>query len=380
MPNTTYTYSKAADFPNGSINPTKLQKEIAASAIITALDHISTEGDVVRIVFKDALSATDKTILDGDISSPAGGLIAAHDASISAETMPVAFINENGVPMPAHFDSEGLLRSTSELPDGDKFNLYSVNWCDKCSWYEGSTKVTDGALTDTNDGLTFSSPHDFWIDLRHGRITGEDVITRDGSYLVVVKVNGVTKTEADPGQTNNDFHVDYENGNVIFHSSQAGNTVTATYWYAVTGDFTVAPPAGKKFVLQRVEVQFSRNIILKDTMIFQPFGYVQDFAPQYCPVPYPPNTIIPLGDPYTYKTAADYVNDSNGSYPLIPAFGGNSWRGQPDDMIILTWTYVSKTALCSSKGMSIKLSMLENVAHEGDLATVTFYTTMTDDC
>jgi hypothetical protein len=89
MAETTYSYV-AADFAGSKLNPAHLAAEIAASAIVTALSGISMTGGTtaqgvvsnptgVDIVFKAALSAGDKTVLDGDTAGPAGGLIAASD-------------------------------------------------------------------------------------------------------------------------------------------------------------------------------------------------------------------------------------------------------------------------------------------------------------
>ena len=79
MAQTTYTYSIAADMPGGAVNPSNLQSEIQNSDITISLDGINTSGDVLDIVFNDALPAADKTLLDGDATGPAGGLLAAHD-------------------------------------------------------------------------------------------------------------------------------------------------------------------------------------------------------------------------------------------------------------------------------------------------------------
>jgi len=80
-----YTYSINDDFPEGAVNATKLHDEITASAIATALEGIKVGGggdsDRLDIVFESELSSGDKTTLDGDVSNPAGGLIAAHDNS-----------------------------------------------------------------------------------------------------------------------------------------------------------------------------------------------------------------------------------------------------------------------------------------------------------
>lgn len=79
MAATSYNYSIANDFPATGLDSTRLLHEIQASAIETAVDRVDTSGDTCSVWFKNALSAADKTILDGDATGPAGGLIAAHN-------------------------------------------------------------------------------------------------------------------------------------------------------------------------------------------------------------------------------------------------------------------------------------------------------------
>jgi hypothetical protein len=283
----------------------------------------------------------------------------------------------------ARFDVDGNPKITPEPPIGDKRNFMSVNWCDKCSWYEGSVQVTNETLTDTGNGLTFASAHDRWIDMKHGRVTFEDQILADnpGKWVAVITVNGAQKTESSPGTTNGDYQIDYENGTVTFNSSQAGNTVAASYWYANAGTYTVKPNPGKKIKLQRVEVQFSMDIQLLDTMQFMPYGYAGVFAPQYVQLGvFQPTQLIPLmALPYRYKTRNDYVNESCGNYPIIPPFGGNGWRGGQQEIITLPWIYLTKTELFSSYGMEIRISMENNIEMGGEMATATFYTVETDE-
>jgi hypothetical protein len=375
MPETTYTYSISADFPGGAINPTKLSAEIAASAIITALERVDTSGNSASIVFKAALSAGDKTLLDNDQTSPAGGLIAAHDNTPSDAPIAVEFLDKDGAHKPIPFDGDGNIKFVTEQPIGTKIVIVSVNWCDKCSWYEGSTKVTEETLTDAGAGLTFNSSQDFWIDMRHGRITNEDGILADnpGKWISTVTVDGVAKTESPPGTTSADYQIDYPNGNITFNSSQAGKLVKATYWYAVDGLFTLKPLPGKKLKILFVEVQFSKDIVLQGTMRFVARGYAGVFAPQYVPVPFAATDLIEISTPNLYKTAFDYVNESNGCYPIIPAFGGGGWRGLSQEVLTLPWKYVTRTDLLSAAGMEIRITMENNVPQQGQLATATFY-------
>lgn len=270
-------------------------------------------------------------------------------------------------------DGGGIPRAAAEIPDGSKFNVFSVNWCDPTTWYAESTPVSDETLSDSGDGLTFNSANENWIDMTHGKMTAEDDLTAGGDYLVTVTVNDVEKTQSSPGTADGDYQVNFAGGDVTFNSSQSGNTVKAAYWYATTGTFTVKPLAGKKIKILYVEVQFSRDITLNDTMLFQPFGYAGVFAPHLVPSPLSATDLVPLAAPNKYKTARDFVNESNGCYPLIPGFGGGGWRGLSNEIITLPWRYLTRTELYASYGMEIRVSMENNVPHGGELGTATFY-------
>lgn len=375
---TTYTYSTASDFPSGKINSAKLDAAIRASNIATALDRIDTAGDEVDIIFKDALSDADKTTLDGNATGPAGGLIASTDTSPTIPVNGVQFMDANGNVKPILFDQAGAFITSSVKPTLTKDNRISFNWCDKTTWYEAAAQSTaDETLTDDGSHTTFGSAHTHWIDMYHGNVWQEDALLamNGGKWTITVKVNGTTKTQDSPGQHDNDYTVDFAAGKVVFNASQVGNAVTATYWYATDGVFTISPLAGNKLTFTRVEIQFSEDIDLQDTMVFQPYGYVQVFAPQYCPVPYPLNTRIPLGQPLKYKAMTDYYNESNGAFPAIQPLSssGGNWRGMDKNIVTLAWDYVSGTQLVDAYGMCVKMSLANNNAHGGEFATATFY-------
>lgn len=69
MPSTTYVYTISSNFSGVTPCSSKLLFEIKVSAISTTLDCINTDGDNVSIIFVDALSAGNKTILDGIVSA-----------------------------------------------------------------------------------------------------------------------------------------------------------------------------------------------------------------------------------------------------------------------------------------------------------------------
>ncbi len=67
------------DSPAGVVNQMNLETDIIASAITKTFVSMRTDGDILSILFDDDLTAGDETILHGDSTGPAGGLIAAHD-------------------------------------------------------------------------------------------------------------------------------------------------------------------------------------------------------------------------------------------------------------------------------------------------------------
>jgi len=84
---TTYTFSIENDFPNHKVASDRLTQEIQTSAIVTVLDCISTAGDDCNIVFKDALSPTDESLLDG--------IVAVHSGEpLPSESQPVEVTNK----------------------------------------------------------------------------------------------------------------------------------------------------------------------------------------------------------------------------------------------------------------------------------------------
>jgi hypothetical protein len=271
-------------------------------------------------------------------------------------------------------DADGNVNNVSQPRPGSKFNVITHNWCDKTTWYSESTKITAETLSDSGNGLTFNSAHAFWVDMKHGKVTDEDSICAiNAKWLSTITINNVAKTESPPGTTSGDYQIDYRAGTVTFNASQSGNTVVATYWYAGSGSFTFKPLAGKKIKLLSVEVQFSTDLDLKDTLIFTPYGYAGVFAPQYVPTPYAATDLIPLAPSNKYKRIWDFINEANGTYPLVPVTGGNSWRGMTQPVITFPWNYIARTDIFSSYGMEIRISMENNIEQGGELATATFY-------
>jgi hypothetical protein len=72
MAATEYTYAIDVDTANGKVNLDALTREIAASSIVVALDHLDTSGNTLSVWMKDALTAGDKTTLDGVVAAHEG--------------------------------------------------------------------------------------------------------------------------------------------------------------------------------------------------------------------------------------------------------------------------------------------------------------------
>lgn len=349
---TTYTYSISTDFPNHAVSSDRLTVEIRESAIVTALDCINTIGDACQIVFKADLSSGDESILDG--------LVAVH----SGEPLPVV--------IPPKSDS-GVPIVEMGLPEGRRCDNYTSNFCDKTTWYYDSARVADEALVDSGNHTLYNlTTPCYVVDVCHGKIFGENSLV--AAHGVVVKVDGQTKTENYPGDTDEDFSVNYATGAVTFNAALVGTeTVTMTYSKVQSSLHVVKPPAGYKLRVGYVEVQFSKNVGLKDTLIFQMWGLADVFAPGQLP----PGTMIPISGEEKYKTIRDFIADAEKAYPLIPVLtgAGESWRHVQEELLIFRFDYTSRAAtdMVSSYGMEIRVWLENDIPYLGDYAVGTFY-------
>ena len=244
---------------------------------------------------------------------------------------------------------------TLDPPEGSRIEVISPNWCDPTTWYEESESIIGETLSDSGDGLTFNSAHDHWIDCCNGKLTGESLL--HDTYHPAIYDNAVEKTESSPGTTDGDFQINYTTGDVTFNQAPTG-PVTADYHYENGSTFIVKPTSGKILRLTTVEVQFSENVEIMDTVIFQLYvgGY-------------------PYGNPTIYKTMMDYINEASRAYPSIPAMGGASWRGMSQPVHIFQWPYSERGALDlrSSLGMEIRISLENDTEFTGNVAVATFY-------
>lgn len=281
--------------------------------------------------------------------------------------------------------TDGKSRIALEKSDTAKRTLVSHDWTDKTTWYQDATRVVDEVATVKIPLVytTYTLANGDLIDSYHGKISQEDYLkdASDNSFRVVVKVNDVVKTEQDPAVgSGGDYTVNYSAGEVTFLSALTGSDVVkVTYHHGGSGTYVIKPEAGKVLSIDVVEVQFATDVVLTDTMRFQPYGYVDVFAPQLTPTPYPSGTLIPIADALVFKTFKDYMNDAVRSYPKYPALGGAGWRGMNYETVVFDWDYVRSTALISSYGMEIRLTPDIGNEFSGSYATATFYCASEDE-
>jgi hypothetical protein len=264
--------------------------------------------------------------------------------------------------------------------EGSETIQTTVNFSDKCTWWFESARIAGETLTDSGDGLTFSSAHTHWIDVEHGRIFDEDAIKIDveHQYAVVVYVNGVEKARREAFMpSGGDYEVNYELGTITFFASQAGQTVTASYSYATGSTFTLKPTEGRALDLDYAEVDVSTDIAMNDTIRFEVFGYVQVFAPQLWsgfdpPGPFPTNYLIPI-QTTRYKTTRQIKHEAIGVSAKMPALSPSTGRGNNAEWVTLPFRYGAIRRLWSRYGMELRISLEHNQAFGGDNATATFY-------
>ena len=263
-------------------------------------------------------------------------------------------------------DSEGRFRQAPEpRKDGSGLVVVTYNWCDKCTWYQGSTRKTGHALT-LDTGLVYDSGIQNWIDLTHGRLYREDLVSAD--YLVKVYDGATELTERTPfADSGGDYVVDYKTGKVTLAQAPSG-AVTADFSHENGSLFTIAPTEGKRLWVEDSEVQFSTDIDLTDTIHFQAWAYNPEDLPNK----------IAVTAKTTYKTAGDFVDEARGVYPQIPAFGGSS-RGLTQPTLNFPFKYMQLKELFYSQGLEIRVWLENDTEFAGERATATFYCSSYDE-
>jgi len=456
---TKYSYTSATDIVSGLFDEERMRADILATAIKTAIHDIGEESGIFDIWFKAALDAGDKTLFDGDTTGPCGGVVGTHTGAPIAATDTVKLDSKHTadnriraaieksegtrkidvshnwcdpttwyqkatrvvdealtvlteLSAPPGGESDGDIWHVGASATGDwagqegKFALYCVSVYDATfTWWEffavpaGWTWAANKCYRTVNRSV---------IDTYHGKLTEEDFLT-DGanSFRAALTVNALDQVEYDPhvmdhlngADPNGDFRLDYMLGLVCLDTATT-DAVLLTYHHATTADYCLAPDAGSDVRVDLVELQFTDDMEMKDTVIFQLRGKVSEFAaigallklalpdPTGWPIanyaaafkvdewsgnnPIQAGDVIPISQK-TYKTMKDFEDESIKSYVSYPAYGGSGHRGKTKATLFLHWEYTREIVIRASLGMEIFCFLRHNEKQGGTSATATFY-------
>ena len=267
----------------------------------------------------------------------------------------------------------------TQKPDPTRFSRiysFSVNICDPTTWYVDSEYVDNELVASATGQTEFQTVHGSGngcalIDLQHGKITEENLLVAPtGSYIPVVTVSGVVKTERESYEdSGGDYEIDYCAGKITFFEPQYGE-VRASYFYAPSGlgpIFSVKPPAGKKWIIDAAELQVSVDFKMTDT-ISQNVFLVHPF---YGPIKALPNDV-------EYKHFANFLDFTYGSYPVIPIVGTGP-RAMTKDTVIMRWEYLTPLELLSSLQMELRSWSKHGRGFDGERFALTVYGLETDE-
>lgn len=291
------------------------------------------------------------------------------------------------------------VRKPSGLENGRVYG-FSVNFCDKTTWYHEAVEITNEAVG-TGDGTTTAfplargssnDPDERVLDLSHGKVSDENrlanprgeyrgfgngyVLPTQGDpfastaplsgYVPIVYVDGVEQTEQGFAETGGDYTIDYSVGTINFETAPANSAaITATYWYvpASAKAYTlVQASAGKRYMIDRVEIQSSPDACFNSDLVMN----------VYAGAAWP--NAFPVDRPTVIKKVHDIVNWAYGARAQIPAQGGNTNPRRLDHAVnIHQVRYTSEIPLLSSQAMYMQVNTANNKEFEGAWATVVIY-------
>jgi hypothetical protein len=250
---------------------------------------------------------------------------------------------------------------------GTELILTTHNFCDPTTWYTTSSRVSAETLTDSGDGITFTSSHANWIDMTHGKLWDEDALRADvgHGYAVVVTSDGVAQTERSPfAVSGGDYAVNYAAGTVTFASDQSGKSVVASYSRMVNSVFAIAPDEGARIDVERARARFSADVVLNDDVVFEIWAYN----------PYDLPNKVKIKET-SYKTIDNFSDEAEEPAVALPSIGGPK-RGSASPMHSLPFRYGTVRSVSSDFGVELRVRLKHDVPFGGSRALATFYCTV----
>lgn len=315
----------------------RLTEEIRNSAIKVALDYINLLDNQLTIHFKDELTTEDQAILDAIIENH------------SCTPLPDNEIKEVALYGVVTNPTDKALKVSNVKPEGSSTLLISHDYCDRTTWWSESVRVTNEELSADESFLTYTSDHQYWIDLEHGKVMYEDRYAP--TYKPHIYVDNVEVTEG--------FSIDYRAGTITFTSSQENKVITADYSYENGSNWIITANSGKILKLLGTEVKFAKNCVLDSgqQIIYQIFA-----------------NETPVISPIYYKSVKDFVISTMGTICVVPAFGN-----MQNDGIVLPFSYLTSKELKSSYNMSVKIGLKLNEEMSGEWGHIIAYCLVLDE-
>lgn len=397
MPTQTLSYSIATDIPAGQVSVARLRQEIndADSGIATQLESITVQGGTLNITFKVALSAPEKTALDGDSTAPAAGLLGVH----SGEALPEPGMSTLGNPIVTLETTQKDAILVAPVTRNGKETIYAThNFTDSTTWYSRSKRVvgeTPSTISNSG-GKKYRLSHKSVINLKGGNVFDEEGIIEDQAIFEAgnphgfsfrVYADGNLLTEAphfidERRGATYDYEVDYQRGEIYFNQDMSGVPLTVDYSHADVEAYNLQselgpstwilrPLPGRALFVNKAEVQASFDLSYNQTMVMEVYAYAHIFAPQ---LGLPLNTLIPV-ETTLYKTIMQFVDEAVNSdagsdiRPISP----HTDRGFVHPMVVYPFMYSSRKQLYSSLGMEIRIYGKRHVPFGGERMTASFY-------
>jgi len=261
---------------------------------------------------------------------------------------------------------------TKKVNVGPRSFLFSHNLCDHTTWYGDAVRVV-GEAVGTGDGAqtVFNLANTNVIDLAHGKVTDEDLIVptaaQGGSdFLIHVYLDAVEQTEIPFSGSSGDYKVNYTAGSITFVTPPgSGVAVTADYFYENGSTMYLRPLTGFKSVITTAEAMFSSNIVMTDNLVSAIYTYDPGQGAPPAKFEYP-------GSRIRFKRIYDFINYTNGSFPVIAPIGGVE-RGSLNSILQLRWDYTSAIDLPDSAGAELRIWMENHLSYSGETASIVFY-------
>jgi hypothetical protein len=244
------------------------------------------------------------------------------------------------------------------------------DYSNPCTWYFNKTQVTGETLT-TSDDTIYNSGRDvtdwnhYWMDWR--RIPNNARVDYPELKLKVYKNDALITTG---------YTVDSTNGVITFGTANdPADVIKVDYCYGIDASFELAPVAGKKLLVDYVEVQFSQGCTFNGDIPLM-FQAIYN-GPAIAPLGIPLNTDVAVKN-YEYYDADDFLNESTGTMV------GESFGRLTKQYLVLPWSYLTGHTLKPAGDATTNLANNEfnkllvkqavnNIVADCEIATATFY-------